>query len=99
VTRTLDTPVFDSDNHLYESRDAFTRHLPKQYDGAIEYVDVRGRTKIMVKGKLSDYIPNPTFEVVARPGAQEEYFGSMPSTSGSTRSGRSTMRTGFSPPR
>ena len=23
---------------------------------------------------VSDYIPNPTFEVVARPGAQEEYF-------------------------
>ena len=23
---------------------------------------------------MSEYIPNPTFEVVARPGAQEEYF-------------------------
>ncbi len=28
----------------------------------------------MVRGTISDYIPNPTFEVVARPGAQEEYF-------------------------
>ncbi|MBO0727948.1 MAG: amidohydrolase [Acidimicrobiaceae bacterium] len=74
MTRTLDSPVFDSDNHLYETRDAFTRYLPKQYDGAIEYVDVRGRTKIMVRGKVSDYIPNPTFDIVARPGAQEEYF-------------------------
>jgi predicted TIM-barrel fold metal-dependent hydrolase len=37
-------------------------------------VQVRGRTKIAVKGVISDYIPNPTFEVVARPGAQEEYF-------------------------
>ena len=33
-----------------------------------------GRTKIVVRGQISDYIPNPTFEVVARPGAQEEYF-------------------------
>jgi predicted TIM-barrel fold metal-dependent hydrolase len=67
-------PVFDADNHLYETTDAFTRHLPRQYKNAIQYVDVAGRTKIAVGGKISEYIPNPTFEVVARPGAQEEYF-------------------------
>ncbi len=33
-----------------------------------------GRTKLAVGGKISEYIPNPTFEVVARPGAQEEYY-------------------------
>jgi predicted TIM-barrel fold metal-dependent hydrolase len=66
--------VFDSDNHLYETKDAFTRHLPDRYKGAIDYVDVRGRTKIVVRGTISEYIPNPTFDVVARPGAQEEYF-------------------------
>ena len=70
----LGFPVFDSDNHLYETSDAFTRHLPARYKGAIDYVEVRGRTKIVVRGTISDYIPNPTFEVVARPGAQEEYF-------------------------
>jgi len=74
VTRHLDTLVFDADNHLYETKDAFTRHLPDKYRHAIDYVDVRGRTKIVVRGKISDYIPNPTFDVVARPGAQEEYF-------------------------
>jgi predicted TIM-barrel fold metal-dependent hydrolase len=66
--------VFDADNHLYETKEAFTRHLPDRYRGAIDYVDVRGRTKIVVRGTISEYIPNPTFEVVARPGAQEEYF-------------------------
>ena len=70
----LGFPLFDADNHLYETRDAFTRHLPDPYKSTIEYVEVKGRTKIMVRGKISDYIPNPTFEVVARPGAQEEYF-------------------------
>jgi predicted TIM-barrel fold metal-dependent hydrolase len=74
MTRRLGFPVFDSDNHLYETRDAFTRHLPDRYRGAIDYVDVRGRTKIVIRGTISDYIPNPTFDVVARPGAQEEYF-------------------------
>ena len=28
----------------------------------------------MVRGQISDYIPNPTFDRVGRPGAQEEYF-------------------------
>lgn len=74
MTRRCDFPVFDADNHFYETRDAFTRHLPERYKSAVEYVEIRGRTKIMIRGKISEYIPNPTFEVVARPGAQEEYF-------------------------
>ena len=69
-----DFMVFDADNHLYETEDAFTRHLPAKYKGAVDYVQVRGRTKIMIRGQVSEYIPNPTFDVVARPGAQEEYF-------------------------
>lgn len=71
---TFDFPLFDADNHLYETREAFTRFLPERYHSAIQYVEIDGRTKIMVRGHLSDYIPNPTFDVVARPGAQEEYF-------------------------
>ncbi len=71
---TLDIPVFDADNHLYETRDALTKFLPDRYKGAVDYVEVRGRTKIVVRGQISDYIPNPTFDVVARPGAQEDYF-------------------------
>jgi predicted TIM-barrel fold metal-dependent hydrolase len=74
AARSLDCPVFDADNHLYETQDALTKHLPDRYRGAIDYVDVRGRTKIVIRGQISEYIPNPTFEVVARPGAMEEYF-------------------------
>jgi predicted TIM-barrel fold metal-dependent hydrolase len=74
MVRHCEFPVFDADNHFYETQDAFTRHLPDRYKGAIDYVDVRGRTKIVVRGTISEYIPNPTFEVVAKPGAQEEYF-------------------------
>jgi predicted TIM-barrel fold metal-dependent hydrolase len=70
----LDFPTFDADNHLYETEESFTRYLPEQYRGAIDYVQLHGRTKIMILGTVSEYIPNPTFEVVAKPGAQEEYF-------------------------
>ncbi len=74
MAHTFDFPVFDADNHLYETKDAFTRHLPERYRRAIEYVEIRGRTKLLVCGQLTESIPNPTFEVVARPGAQEAYF-------------------------
>ncbi len=73
-SRALPYPLFDADNHLYETEDALTRHLPKQYASAIQYVQVNGRTKIAIRGQISEYIPNPTFSVVARPGAWEEYF-------------------------
>lgn len=73
-SRILDYPVFDADNHFYEPKEALTKFLPDKRKGVIDYIDVHGRTKIMVRNHISDYIPNPTFEVVARPGAQEEYF-------------------------
>jgi hypothetical protein len=69
-SRALDFPVFDADNHMYETTDAFTKFLPPEYDGLIKYVEVANRTKIAVRNTISDYIPNPTFEVVAAPGAQ-----------------------------
>jgi predicted TIM-barrel fold metal-dependent hydrolase len=74
MSRKCNFPVFDADNHLYETKDAFTRHLPKKYKNAIDYVEVRGRTKIAVRGTISEFIPNPTFDVVARPGAQEQFY-------------------------
>jgi predicted TIM-barrel fold metal-dependent hydrolase len=73
-SRQLDFPVFDADNHMYETREALTKFLPDDYARVIDFVEVRGRTKIAVKGRISDYIPNPTFDRVAAPGAQEEYF-------------------------
>ena len=73
-SRQLDFPVFDADNHMYETTDALTKHLPDSHRGLIDYIDHHGRTKILVRGKISNYIPNPTFQRVGSPGAQEEYF-------------------------
>jgi predicted TIM-barrel fold metal-dependent hydrolase len=74
-TRKLDFPVFDADNHLYETQDALTKHLPRKYRGAVDYyADSRGRVKLVVKGVVSHMVPNPTFERVARPGTAEAYF-------------------------
>jgi predicted TIM-barrel fold metal-dependent hydrolase len=70
----FDHPVFDCDFHFYEGVDAFTRYLPEQYKGLMRLADIDGRTKMIIRGKVSDYIPNPTFEVVAEPGSAAEYF-------------------------
>ena len=71
-SRTLGYPVFDADNHFYEPQEALTKFVPDHRKGVIDYIDVRGRTKIVVRNQTSDYIPNPTFAVVARPGPPEE---------------------------
>jgi predicted TIM-barrel fold metal-dependent hydrolase len=67
-------PVFDADNHMYETTDAFTKYLPAEYEGLVKYVEVNGRTKIALRNEISNYIPNPTFNKVAPPGAQELEF-------------------------
>ncbi|MGE0878466.1 MAG: amidohydrolase family protein [Acidimicrobiia bacterium] len=66
--RRLPYPTFDADNHMYENQDALTKFVPKEYEGVIKYVDIKGRTKIAINDKISDYIPNPTFAKVAVPG-------------------------------
>ena len=66
--RELPYSTFDADNHLYENRDALTKFLPREYEGLIRYVEVDGRTKLAIRDRISDYIPNPTFSKVAVPG-------------------------------
>src|ERR1035437_1039709 len=73
-SRELDFPVFDADNHMYETPDACRKYLPSGYPGLIKYVQGAGRPQIAVNGQISEYIPNPTFARVAAPGAQEEDF-------------------------
>ncbi len=66
--RELPYTTFDADNHLYENRDAMTKFLPPEYSGVIKYVEVDGRTKLAIRDKITNYIPNPTFSKVAVPG-------------------------------
>ena len=41
--------LFDADNHYYEPRDAFTRHMERKHmDKAIRVVEDQGKDKILV---------------------------------------------------
>jgi predicted TIM-barrel fold metal-dependent hydrolase len=70
----LGYPVYDADNHLYEPQEALLSHLPRRFKKDVQYVQVNGRTKLALCGQISDYIPNPTFEVVAPPGVHEKWY-------------------------
>ena len=67
----LPYPVYDADHHLYEPEEAFMRHLPKEFQEDFYFVKKGKRTKLVINGMLSEYIPNPTFEVVAAPGTHD----------------------------
>jgi predicted TIM-barrel fold metal-dependent hydrolase len=71
----IDFQAFDADNHYYEAEDAFTRHIdPKLARRAMQWANVNGRQCLLVGGKLNRFIPNPTFDPVAKPGCLDEYF-------------------------
>jgi len=83
VSQFKDAPIFDADTHMYETPDALTRYLPEKYKSAVQFVQVEKQTRISILGKIRDYIPNPTFDRVAAPGAWEAFF------SGQNEEGRS----------
>ena len=66
--------LFDADNHIYEPPEALLAHMPERYKNAIRFMQEGKRTVIAVQGRMTDYIPNPTFAVVAAPGAFVAYY-------------------------
>jgi predicted TIM-barrel fold metal-dependent hydrolase len=73
----------DADNHYYEAVDAFTRHIdPSMAKRCMQWAELNGRQRLLVGGELNDFIPNPTFDPVAKPGSLQAFF------KGTERSGR-----------
>jgi len=67
--------LVDGDNHYYEPHDAFTRHLPKEFEHAFRWVTADGdKRRLVVNGRLQRGITNPTFDPIAKPGALQEMF-------------------------
>ena len=66
---------FDADNHYYEAEDAFIRHIdPAMQKRCMQWAEVNGKKRLLVGGKINKFIPNPTFDPIAAPGALEDYF-------------------------
>ena len=74
MTQFTDAPIFDADQHMYETAESLTKYLPEKYSRAAQFVQLRRHTRIAINGVISDFIPNPTFERVAAPDAHEKFF-------------------------
>jgi predicted TIM-barrel fold metal-dependent hydrolase len=71
----VDYACFDADNHYYEATDAFIRHVdPTMHRRCMQWAELNGKQRLLVGGKVNRFIPNPTFDPVARPGSLDEYF-------------------------
>jgi len=79
----LDYGIFDTDTHCYETRDAFTRHLPKNYlDRAITPVrDATGAEVIMAGRRIATFNSEQGlgFDHAYRPGTLKEMLKQMSS--------------------
>jgi hypothetical protein len=72
---TLPFRAFDADHHYYEAEDAFTRHIEKAMRArCMQWAVVDGRKRLLVGGKVNHFIPNPSFDPVAKPGVLDAYF-------------------------
>jgi predicted TIM-barrel fold metal-dependent hydrolase len=66
--------LIDADNHYYETRDCFTRHMPKKHlPSAIRVEpDAEGRDRIWVGEKPFTFLENWSFQYANKPGALRE---------------------------
>jgi predicted TIM-barrel fold metal-dependent hydrolase len=70
-----DGPVFDADNHYYEARDAFTRHLdPALAPRCVEWAEIDGRSYHVLGGRISRAVTNATFDPISKPGCLYDYL-------------------------
>ena len=90
-------PLFDADNHYYEARDAFTRHLPpRMAERTVMEVTVNGRVRHLIGGRLNHAVTNPTFDPVSKPGALYSLLSRKPRRQGTSRA---PLRRGADPAR
>jgi predicted TIM-barrel fold metal-dependent hydrolase len=71
----LDFRACDADHHYYEAEDAFIRHVDRRLRArAMQWAEIDGKRRLLVGGRINRFIPNPTFDPVAKPGVLDEYF-------------------------
>ena len=65
----------DADNHYYESLDAFTRHLPKEFKRrGVRVVQSGKRVELLIGDRVNRFIPNPSFDPIIVPGCLDSFF-------------------------
>src|SRR5262249_60516505 len=72
---TMTPRPIDADNHYYESLDAFTRQLPREFKRrGVRPVQDGKRVELLIGGRVNRFIPNPTFDPIIVPGCLDPLF-------------------------
>jgi predicted TIM-barrel fold metal-dependent hydrolase len=89
--------LFDADNHYYEPRDCYTRHIdPKLRDRAIHVEpDGEGHDVVLVGDRPFTFLRHHSFERASKPGALREMLRSM--KSGAVRTGADDLSEAIRP--
>jgi predicted TIM-barrel fold metal-dependent hydrolase len=84
----MDQSPIDADNHYYETLEAFTRHLDREFTwrGPQPVRDERGHVQLLVGGRVNRFVPNPTFDPIVVPGCLDAFFrGQVPKDADPTK--------------
>ena len=89
--------LFDADNHYYEPRDCYTRHIePKFRDRAIHVEpDADGHDVVLVGDRPFTFLRHMSFERASKPGALREMLRAM--KSGAARTGENRLSEAIRP--
>lgn len=72
--------IFDCDQHMYETRDTFTRHLPEEFLGrAITTTKLANGREVVLAGDRVVVALEPEFDEAYKPGSLKEMLKSMAS--------------------
>lgn len=72
---TMDYRAIDVDNHYYETVDACTRHLPKEFKRrGVQMVSEGKRVTAVIGDSVNRFIANPTFDPIIVPGCLDLMF-------------------------
>lgn len=75
IDPSLGFAAFDADSHYYEAVDCLTRHLPREWKRrGPKWATINGRERLLLGDRVYNYIPNPTFDPVAKPGCMHDYY-------------------------
>ena len=57
TTQFTEAPIFDADQHMYETPDSLTKYLPEKYSRAVQFAPFGRQTRIVINNRVNDFIP------------------------------------------
>lgn len=79
MTAAIDYPLFDADNHFYETRDAFTRFMPQRlmHLAIAPRRDAGGRERVHIGDERFTFLEHTNYDTVVPPGALRDMLRAM----------------------